>query len=148
MMVYPPRAVGDVVRLWADALGVPHGEYIASVLAERFGHPYWASPEVRTVDGGLPAMLDGVELPRHLPAAGSWDERDVFVTKPVLALGRIIRDVARSEKRTMTSLITDELAGFHGIDLENRTVAAHVDGDPLGIDRDLRLRREVQRLLA
>lgn len=149
MMVYPPHALGATVRLWSDELGLPHGEYIASVLAERFGHPYWAAPEVRTHEGGLRALLEAASPKLHSPADEDWDTRDVFVTKPVLALGELVRDEAKKRRLSLSKLITLVLAEFHGIDLDARTVTAPTfDEDPLGIGRNLRLREEVQRLLA
>ena len=148
MMVYPSRAVGDAVRLYAETLDVPYGEYIASVLAERFGHPYWAAPEVRQVDGGLASMIRDANIPRHEPAADSWDDRDVFVTKPVKALGTIIRDFAAREGKTLTRVITDELALFHGIDQENRIVLGKAVAEEVEVVHDKKRKREVLRLMA
>lgn len=149
MMVYPPRALGVVVRAHADALDLPYGEYISSVLAEHFGHPYWAAAAVRLTPGGLQAQLENAHVERPQPAAESWAERDLFVARPVKALGDIVRDAARNQGVTLTRLITDILAAFHGVDLEHQVVLpSPVDPDPLRIERQIGLREEVQRLLA
>jgi len=137
-----------MVRSRADAIGMHHGEYIASVLAERLGYPYWAAPEVRATEGGLYAMLSAATPEPYAPSPESWTERDLFVTKPVKALGEIVRDHAKREGSTLTKVITDELALFHGLDLDAHTFAVVADDDPLGVNRDIRLKQEVQRLLA
>lgn len=149
MMVYPPRALGDLVRAYADTIQVPHGEYIASVLAERLRLPSWAAAEVRLVKGGLPAMLAAQPLPSVTPSPTAWEERDMFVTKPVKALGQIIRVEAQKSHTTLTRYITEHLAAFHGVDLDARTIdPAHVVGSEDSY-REFRIRpEEVERLLA
>lgn len=152
MMVYPPSVVADAIRERALELDtMPTGEYIASVLAERFGHPYWAAPEVRMFDGGLTAMLESHSLPQCVVSdvpEDAWSDRVTFVTKPVKALGAIVRDYAKREARTLTSVITEELAAFHGIDLGNRVILGEVGAMHTETIQDFNLKREVQQLMA
>mgnify|MGYP001483039942 CR=1 FL=1 len=147
MMVYPPEALACILRSYADAIDVPHGEYIASVLAERLGHPYWAAAEVRLHPGGLTAMLDAAEVSAPEVDAAAWRARAVFVTKPVKALGDVIRAAAAKDSMSLTGFITSHLAAFHGVDLDAHTIEPRRGTEMLNTEHIV-IREEVQQLLA
>lgn len=121
-----PVAVADVLRRNADALQMPHGEYIAAVLAEQFGMPWLSPVETRAPFAGrIQEMLDeaGVGHWETAPESG-WAENVKFTTRPARPIGDLVRSRSRAQGMTYKEYIVAAVMAWHGITRDADTVLA------------------------
>lgn len=112
-----PVAAAVIVRRNADALGMPHGEYIAAVLAEQVGMPWLAPVETRApYPGRLQELLDdaGVKDWDRAPASG-WSQTVKFTTRPARPIGDLVRSRSREQGMTYKEYIVAAVMAWHGI---------------------------------
>ncbi|QUC01867.1 MULTISPECIES: hypothetical protein [Cellulosimicrobium] len=112
-----PVAAADILRRNADALQMPHGEYIAAVLAEQVGMPWLAPVETRAPYAGrIQEMLDevGVKAWDTAPASG-WAETIKFTTRPARPIGDLVRSRSRVQGMTYKEYIVAAVMAWHGI---------------------------------